>query len=284
MKLKTTTLKRGLLLYHGTSSPDFDERAGSMSFPAWFSEKKRVARYFVNWHGEPEPFPYNEELPSSARIITYRVAQPIKVLLIRDRQDMDFIEEQFGINADDVETLADWVCSNGYGGWIIPNNYPAEGGSDIMLCQGEGLEYVDTESVEESLLADDAREIVNFLIEARSTSLELANAAARWIYHNDPEFFEGGCADVVQVIRRFLEAKRVPVRLVTGYAVFRNEKVPHVWLEIEGQQFDPTYALQRITPKSYEPVPMELGDFGVDEESGYHDELVHQLQREVVIA
>lgn len=158
MRLKTTTLKRGLLLYHGTSSPDFDERAGSLAFPAWFSEKERVARYFVNWHGEPEPYPYNEKLPSSARIIVYKVSQPIKVLLIPDGETMDYIRDEMAM-ADDVETLADWCCSNGYNGWVIPNNYPAEGGSDIMLCRDEGLEYVETRGLNESEEDFDSKDV-----------------------------------------------------------------------------------------------------------------------------
>jgi len=390
VRLKTTSLKRGLLLYHGTSSPDFDERAGSLAFPAWFSEKERVARYFVNWHGEPEPYPYNEKLPSSARIIVYKVSQPIKVLLIPDGETMDYIRDEMAM-ADDVETLADWCCSNGYNGWVIPNNYPAEGGSDIMLCRDEGLEYVETKALNESAedfdskdvsepdpvglvhsiiqnagitdinvkrtgrsmifdgilgrypthtrdgtkieVADlcyaqqiswkiaelpqvekcnattnrlpdgrktahfwvlwreetnaqiqmEAEEIVNNLIEANSAHLEMATRAARWIYQHDPDFFEGGCGDVNHVIKKFLETQQVPVRLLTGYAVFAREKVPHAWLEIDGQQFDPVYTLQRIVPKSYVPKPMDLGDFGVDEESGYHDELVQQLQQAVTL-
>ena len=127
-----------------------------------------------------------------------------------------------------------------------------------------------------------AKEIVNILVEANSAHLELATRAARWLYQNDREFFEGGCAAVNQVIKRFLEAPRGPVRLLTGSAVFRREKVPHAWLEIEGQQFDPVYALQGISPKSYEPADMALGDFGVDEENAYHDALVQQLQQAVV--
>jgi hypothetical protein len=129
-----------------------------------------------------------------------------------------------------------------------------------------------------------ATELVNALLAEGSTNQnwEMADAAARWIYHNDPDLFEGGCADVAQVIKRFLEAKHIPVRLVTGYAVFRDEKVPHVWLNIEGVLFDPTYALQRTTPKRYEPVPMDLGDFGVDVENAYHDELVCQLAQRLV--
>ena len=125
-------------------------------------------------------------------------------------------------------------------------------------------------------------EIVTSLIEADSKSLDLAERAARWIREHDPDLFEGGCAEVSQVIKRFLETQGIAVRLVTGHAVWRREKVRHAWLEIEGVQFDPVYSLQRIRPWRYEPKPMELGDFGMDEESPYHAELVRQLQKEVV--
>jgi len=363
VKLKTTTLKRGLLLYHGTSSPDFDERADSLTFPAWFSEKKRVARYFVNWHGEPEPYPYNEKLPNSARIITYRVAEPIKVLLIREQRDMVFIADEFGINTDDAETFAEWVCTNGYNGWIIPNNYPAEGGSDIMLCHAEGLEYVETEALNEDLKdADDmagefkeisgsdpletvyniieqagvtdimvkrsegtttftgelhsdayphftqdgtkievadlcyaqqivqriksvkgverascgtkppedegyaspwrrirlwvmwtdlkemkqqASEIVNILVEANSAHLEMAMNLARKMIRNS-------AAQVAAACLKALRDSGANAKPVKGYAVFREHKIPHVWLKVDGQEFDPFWITRGKQPESYE--------------------------------
>ena len=145
----------------------------------------------------------------------------------------------------------------------------------LLLCLNtDGLH-----EAEESV-AECAQEIVHFLIEADSKNLELAERAARWIYQHDPDFFEGGCAEVSQVIKRFLETEGIPVRLVTGHAVWRREKVRHAWLEVEGVRFDPVYSVQRIHPRRYEPEPMELGDFGVDDESPYHEELVRQLQKE----
>ena len=146
----------------------------------------------------------------------------------------------------------------------------------------DGIEYIHAKGLNESekSVAERAMEIVNFLIEADYKNLDLARRAARWIYRHDPDLFEGGCAEVSQVIKRFLETQGIAVRLVTGHAVWRREKVRHAWLEVEGVRFDPVYSVQRIHPRRYEPEPMELGDFGVDDESPYHEELVRQLQKE----
>lgn len=136
-------------LYHGTSA-EFDERAEALITPAWFTEKPRTARWFVNWHGEPEALPYGKKLASTARIIEFRVASPIRLLLIPDKPTIDEIRDEYLGGAWDTESLSDWVCQQGYDGWFIPNNYPDEMAADIMLCSTDGLQYVNTEPVEES--------------------------------------------------------------------------------------------------------------------------------------
>ena len=76
-----------------------------------------------------------------------------------------------------------------------------------------------------------ARDIVKFLLEDDANGIDLARRATRWLCQHDPDFFEGGCAEVCQVISQFLERRGIPVRLVTGYAVWTHERVPHAWLE-----------------------------------------------------
>lgn len=134
MRLRTRTLRPGTLLFHGTSA---DFHPSELLAPAWFSEKPRVARHFVTWHKGGD-----------ARIIQFRVVSPLKLLLIPDAETY---EEVRNLSlATDTETQAEWVCHQGYDGWICPNNYPDEEGADIMLCSTDGLEHIETSPVVES--------------------------------------------------------------------------------------------------------------------------------------
>lgn len=161
MKLRTRTIRPGFRLFHGTSA-EFNEQV-EMQFPAWFSEKPRVARWFVNWHGEPQEYPYGKKLSPHARIAQFRVTRPLRVLSIPNSQAMDELREM--AFADDPETLSEWVCSQGYDGWFIPNNYPDEGGSDIMICADDAIEHVESQPVQDSIYRVATR-VLNEILDA----------------------------------------------------------------------------------------------------------------------
>lgn len=163
MNLRTRIIRPGTHLYNGTNV-EFDE-ATEMQFPAWFSEKPRVARWFVNWHGEPEALPYGKKAGEHARIAQFRVAGPLRLISIHDSRQFDEFKEL--AYADDPDSLAEWACSNGYDGWIIWNNYPDEGGSDIMLCSGDNLQHVSSEPVQDgSYGVTDIDRILNEILDA----------------------------------------------------------------------------------------------------------------------
>jgi hypothetical protein len=125
-------------LYHGTAG-DFDEQSEQLIAPAWFSEVAAVARNFADWRGK-----------TNVRLIEYRVTDPLRLVIIPDRQTMDDIENEFAIDSGSVEALADWVQGQGYDGWIVPDNYPVEGGSDIMLWATDRLQHIGTTPVTEA--------------------------------------------------------------------------------------------------------------------------------------
>lgn len=99
--------------------------------------------------------------------------------------------------------------------------------------------------------------------------LRLLKRATRWLLEDDPEFVQEGCADVSLLLTLFCVQRRIPVKLVTGWAVFaNNERFNHVWLIVHGQQFDPTYWVQRIKPLEYVRARMPLAHFfGIERDS-----------------
>lgn len=114
--MKTVTLRRGMLLYHGTDAKeDFEMPRG----PAWFSNSIDVARWFSTWHDEARP-----------RILVFKLKEKLvlpEVTQDRSNEIWEIIEDQ-GIDAD---VLYNNICSK-HDGWIIPDNYPQ--GADIMIC------------------------------------------------------------------------------------------------------------------------------------------------------
>ena len=122
MKPRTITLRRGIILYHGTSSDDdFDIPSG----PAWFSDTESVARWFAKRNEDGRP-----------RVITYRLIRNLRLARIDGIVDFDKatgIEDAAREYADPTD-LANAVCER-HEGWIIPNNYPD--GADIMICSPE---------------------------------------------------------------------------------------------------------------------------------------------------
>src|SRR5574343_648337 len=75
-RVRTQILRRGTVLYHGTSNDeDFDIPNG----PAWFSRFESVANYFTHFRPGSRP-----------RILTFKVITQIpRLLTITDKQDFE---------------------------------------------------------------------------------------------------------------------------------------------------------------------------------------------------
>ena len=133
---ETFVLKRGTTVYHGTDSEDFDERADELQTPFWVSDSLEVAKYFATgYQGGTKP-----------RLLTYTMTDDVNLIVIRDKEDLDEIDELAGVGGDPRE-LADFVCFRlGYGGWIIPDNYRT--GADIMLCHTD-IQLQDVTAIEQ---------------------------------------------------------------------------------------------------------------------------------------
>ena len=86
-------------------------------------------------------------------------------------------------------------------------------------------------------------------------SIDTLERAAEWLYDYDPELVESGCADVSAILVEF--AARVGlegVKPVVGWAA-RADKArkgfPHVWLDVNGEWFDPVAHARGVTFKTY---------------------------------
>ncbi len=94
--------------------------------------------------------------------------------------------------------------------------------------------------------------------------------AAKFLYEDDPDWFQGGCADVSMVIE--MAAKQAGldrVRVVSGMAQSAPDRqmVRHAWLEVGDRRVDPTW--ETIFGKqgiSYEEESGSFNCFGVEEE------------------
>jgi hypothetical protein len=132
--MKTTTLKAGTLLYHGTDCDDFDEVNDRLTGPAWLSTAAAVALHFAKrsggWGG-------------TKRVMTYRLTEDVELPeILSERARRDFAEEH-NIDLTGVEEMRDSVERAGIPGWVVPNNYPD--GDDILLVDTGVLEHVRTE-------------------------------------------------------------------------------------------------------------------------------------------
>ncbi len=136
-------LRKGMLVYHGTSSSEeFEDLRG----PAWVSDAETVAREFVSWAGGN----------GRPRILTFRMLRAPRLAIVTSDRELRelaaWVEEKTGIEPEPgpVE-FAQQVCDSrlGLDGWHIPNNYPS--GSDTMICEpGDFLEFVSTSFVDEA--------------------------------------------------------------------------------------------------------------------------------------
>ena len=75
------------------------------------------------------------------------------------------------------------------------------------------------------------------------STLRLLKDAADWLYNEDEEVVESGCADVSGILLEFAQRRELnDVHVVAGWASrSKNAKqgFPHVWLMVDGKRFDP---------------------------------------------
>ena len=126
---KTTVLKKGTILYHGTAQ-EFEPN--DIGMPAWFSTSRSVAEHFLEARDSGE---------GQERILRYQVTSPIRLPRIDDREDLEALGERFGIEAlmqrESSEDMAEGVADSVLPGWIIPDNYPD--GDDILLVSSDSI-------------------------------------------------------------------------------------------------------------------------------------------------
>jgi hypothetical protein len=121
-----------------------------------------------------------------------------------------------------------------------------------MILFPESLEPVEVDYLGE------AREIVNYLLEVHSTSLELAHTATRWLYQRHRNLFTREPHAVSRLVFSFLKSRGLSAHLLQGTVRQDGDAVPHAWLSIEGQQFDPAYAVAGPLPQEYQAGPVRL--------------------------
>jgi hypothetical protein len=133
---KTFLLKKGTILYHGTSQ---QFPASDISTPAWFTTSESVADHFKDWHG-------GEEAP---RVLVYKVIKPIRLPQIDGKEDLDKLFHMFGAGGEfyGAEDMVDFISDSGLPGWYIPHNYPD--GDDILLVDSGNLEALRDDSSDE---------------------------------------------------------------------------------------------------------------------------------------
>jgi hypothetical protein len=83
-------------------------------------------------------------------------------------------------------------------------------------------------------------------------ALDLASRAAVFLYQEDPEFVEGGCSDVSEVLAAWLQKRGFNVKVVYGTAHRRKqEPFMHAWLDVDGLRFDPVLWVQGFPVDKY---------------------------------
>lgn len=134
--MRMASIESGTVLYHGTS---VEEDFQMLSGPAWVSTGRTTAEHFTSWHDEGHP-----------RIYTFKVKKRITGLLnIQNQADMrllrDYLESQ-GLESEGIQEISSAICSLGFNGWHVPENY-GSGESDTMLCEpSRWLELKDVEN------------------------------------------------------------------------------------------------------------------------------------------
>jgi hypothetical protein len=122
------TIPAGTILFHGTSSGDFDEDNDHLDGPAWLSDSEVVATRFAQRNHAPG---------EKARVLHFVLEEDVELHLITGQHDLEDLAEEFGIDFGGVEEMRDSVSYSGIPGWVIPNNYPE--GADILLVRTGAL-------------------------------------------------------------------------------------------------------------------------------------------------
>lgn len=131
------TLAAGTVLYHGTSSSDFDEQEDGLDGPAWLSDSAVVAERFAL---------RNQSEGCRPRVLSFVLEEDVELHLIQSAADLSMMSEEHGISFDGVEEMRDTVIDSGIPGWVIPNNYPE--GADILMANTGALRHESTRVME----------------------------------------------------------------------------------------------------------------------------------------
>ena len=92
-------------------------------------------------------------------------------------------------------------------------------------------------------------------------AITLFRRAARWLYDQDEELVEGGCADVSAILLALAQRLKIEARLVEGSArSVEDGTFDHVWLKIEGEAFDPVAYARGRRFREYAPAKLKRGE------------------------
>lgn len=134
--LRQAWLKRGTIVYHGTSSEDEFE---NLNGPAWVSNSVDVAKEFIGWTGSE----------GRERILRFSVKKSVRLLVINSTEEIQELGEYLGIGRNFTSfELAEGIANAGYDGWIIPENYGYDA-ADILLV--EPMEILSYDGEEEEI-------------------------------------------------------------------------------------------------------------------------------------
>jgi len=122
--MRMASIESGTLVYHGTG---VEEEFQMLNGPAWISTSRATAEKFSSWHDE-----------GFRRVYTFNVKKRITGLLnIQSQTDMKLLHEYLesqGLESEDPQEISSAICSLGFNGWHVPDNY-GRGESDTMLCE-----------------------------------------------------------------------------------------------------------------------------------------------------
>ena len=100
-----------------------------------------------------------------------------------------------------------------------------------------------------------------------SDRLQFLQRAALFLFATEPEMVEGGCAEVSLLLSGLAESRGFIASPVTGIVGRSSYSYPHVILEIDGVEFDPTCFAQGFKPRKLRRKLLSMEDvFGVDAE------------------
>lgn len=124
-------------------------------------------------------------------------------------------------------------------------------------------------------------------VKTRQRIAKFKQIADVW-YDEQPDWVEGGCADVSLALWQIAKKLKWPCLLVTGCATVKSDEFNHVWLQMSGVRFDPVAYACGYRVKRYSPmrgnqaeqlkIVTEFYGASTEEDHDYSDETIEKFQ------